>query len=252
MGSPEDPLRLFFDRRSLEIEEAYAKDIKRAERTAQRAADEADPRRKANLERESERIRADAAADRDFAREHITHVPGRLDDYEPEADYALKARRQEAGFPAEGLGQSEMAKRWGIEIYHRILKSGCNIEDRQLGTADRLEACLAIDLVVAWRVMHLVHLNREVPNLPATVYFEDMQWQALLVYASKSPKPPADPPTLYEAVRLLGRMGGHLARKLDAEPGAEALWTGLQRLDDLTEMYRIMANPPTPPPRSSG
>jgi hypothetical protein len=112
MGSPEDPLRLFFDRRSLEIEEAYAKDIKRAERTAQRAADEADPRRKANLERESERIRADAAADRDFAREHITHVPGRLDDYGPEADYALKARRQEAGLPAEGLGQSEMAKRW--------------------------------------------------------------------------------------------------------------------------------------------
>ncbi len=144
------------------------------------------------------------------------------------------------------------AKRWGIEIYHRILKSGCNIEDRQLGTADRLEACLAIDLVVAWRVMHLVHLNREVPNLPATVYFEDMQWQALLVYASKNPKPPVDPPTLYEAVRLLGRMGGHLGRKLDAEPGAEALWTGLQRLDDLTEMYRIMANPPTPPPRSSG
>jgi len=145
------------------------------------------------------------------------------------------------------------AKRWGIEIYHRILKSGCNIEDRQLGTADRLEACLAIDLVVAWRVMHLVHLNREVPNLPATVYCEDMQWQALLVYASKNPKPPADPPTLYEAVRLLGRMGGHLGRKLDAEPGAEALWTGLQRLDDLTEMYRIMATPPpTPPPRPSG
>jgi hypothetical protein len=53
-------------------------------------------------------------------------------------------------------------------------------------------------------------LNREVPNLPATVYFEDMQWQALLVYASKNLKPPADPPTLYEAMRLLSRMGGHL------------------------------------------
>jgi hypothetical protein len=112
MGTPEDPLRMFFDRRAMEIEEAYAKDIKRADRAAQRAADEADPRRKANLERESERIRIEASADRDFAREHITHVPGRLEDYSPEADYSLKARRQEAGFPAEGLGQSEMAKRW--------------------------------------------------------------------------------------------------------------------------------------------
>lgn len=43
------------------------------------------------------------------------------------------------------------AKRWGIEIYHRILKSGCKIEERQLTGADRLEACLAIDPVVAWR-----------------------------------------------------------------------------------------------------
>lgn len=38
--------------------------------------------------------------------------------------------------------------RWGIEVLHRTLKSGCHIEQRQLGQADRLEACLAIDLVV--------------------------------------------------------------------------------------------------------
>ena len=30
--------------------------------------------------------------------------------------------------------------RWGIEMYHRTLKSGCRIETRQLGTAERLEA----------------------------------------------------------------------------------------------------------------
>ena len=43
------------------------------------------------------------------------------------------------------------ARRWGIEVLHRTLKSGCRIEQRQLGQADRLKACLAIDLVVAWR-----------------------------------------------------------------------------------------------------
>ena len=47
------------------------------------------------------------------------------------------------------------AKRWGIEIYHRTLKSGCQIEERQLGRVDRLESCLAIDLVVAWRIYYL-------------------------------------------------------------------------------------------------
>jgi len=47
------------------------------------------------------------------------------------------------------------AKRWGIEVYHRTLKSGCKIETRQLGKVERLEPCLAIDLVVAWRIFHL-------------------------------------------------------------------------------------------------
>jgi hypothetical protein len=139
-------------------------------------------------------------------------------------------------------------KRWGIEIYHRILKSGCNIEDRQLAGADRLEACLAIDMVVAWRIMHLVHLNREVPHLPATVYFDDMQWKALTAFSTRNPIPPKEPPTLNEAVRLVGRLGGHLGRKSDGQPGAEALWIGLQRLDDITETYSIFTTPPPMPP----
>jgi len=139
-------------------------------------------------------------------------------------------------------------KRWGIEIYHRVLKSGCKIEDRQLGGADRLESCLAVDMIVAWRVMHLVHLNREVPDLPASVYFDVHQWQALMVFTQRNPTAPEQPPTLGEAVRLVGRLGGHLARKRDGEPGAEALWQGLQRLDDITETYTIFANERAPPP----
>ncbi|OFV91116.1 MAG: hypothetical protein A3J75_02485 [Acidobacteria bacterium RBG_16_68_9] len=43
-------------------------------------------------------------------------------------------------------------RRWGIEDFHRTLKSGCRIEDRQLTTADRLMSCLAVDLVVAARI----------------------------------------------------------------------------------------------------
>jgi hypothetical protein len=67
------------------------------------------------------------------------------------------------------------ARRWGIEVLHRTLKSGCRIEQRQLGQADRLEACLAIDLVVAWRIFHLTKLGREVPQAPCTVYFEEAE-----------------------------------------------------------------------------
>lgn len=129
------------------------------------------------------------------------------------------------------------ALRFQIEVYHRTLKSGCRIEDRQLGHADRIEACLAIDLVVAWRIAHLTKLGREVPEVPCTVYFEEAQWQALVVFVTQGP-PPAQPPTLREAVRMVAtRLGGFLGRKSDGEPGAQSLWRGLQRLDDITEMW---------------
>ena len=34
--------------------------------------------------------------------------------------------------------------RWGIEVWHRIVKSGCRIEARQLATGARLERCLTL------------------------------------------------------------------------------------------------------------
>jgi hypothetical protein len=129
------------------------------------------------------------------------------------------------------------AVRWGIEVFHRILKSGCRIEDRQFGTADRLEACLAIDAVVAWRIHYLTALGRATPEVPCTVAFEDEQWKAVLVFKTRKP-PPAQPPSLRQMIRIVGQLGGFLGRKADAEPGTETLWRGLQRMDDIAGAFR--------------
>ncbi len=132
-------------------------------------------------------------------------------------------------------------RRWGIEVYHRTLKSGCRIEERQLGSADRIEACLAIDLVVAWRIFHLTKLGRETPDVPCSVCFDDAEWKALVAYTTHNPIPPATPPTLREAIRLVAMLGGFLGRKGDGEPGTQTLWLGVQRLDDLTAMWKLMS-----------
>lgn len=132
------------------------------------------------------------------------------------------------------------ARRWGIEVLHRTLKSGCRIEQRQLGQADRIGACLAIDLVVAWRIYYLNKLGREVPQSPCTVYFEEAEWKALMVFTTKNPIAPAQPPTLREAIRRVAGLGGFLGRKSDGEPGTQTLWLGLQRLDDIVAMWRVM------------
>ena len=134
--------------------------------------------------------------------------------------------------------------RWEIEIYHRTLKSGCKIETRQLGAADRIEACLAIDMVVAWRVFHLAKLGRETPDVPCTVFFSECEWKALVVYKTKNPIPPQNPPTLRDAMRMVGGLGGFLGRKGDGEPGTQTIWLGLQRLDDITETWKFITDFP--------
>lgn len=142
--------------------------------------------------------------------------------------------------------------RWGIEVYHRTLKSGCRIKDRQLSTADRLEACLGVDMVVAWRIYHLTMLGRETPEVPCTTFFKDIEWKALYCYARKTPIAPERPPTLGEAMLMVGALGGHLGRKNDGPPGTQVLWRGIQRLDTATEMYAILSNQDPPHPLKSG
>ena len=136
------------------------------------------------------------------------------------------------------------ALRWGIEVFHRVLKSGCQIETRRLGHADRLIACLGIDLVVAWRIYHLTKLGRETPEVPCTGYFAEHEWQALVTFVTRRPAVANAPPTLREAMRMVAGLGGFLGRKGDGEPGTETIWRGLQRLDDIAAAYQIFWGAP--------
>ena len=138
-------------------------------------------------------------------------------------------------------------QRWNIEVYHRTLKSGCRVEDRQLGGADQLESCLAIDMVVAWRVLYLTKLGRETPAVPCTVYFEEHEWKALVAFTTQCAEPPPEPPSLWVAMLMVATLGGWLGRKSDGPPGAQVLWRGLQRLADLAAMYQVLAGRPSVP-----
>lgn len=133
------------------------------------------------------------------------------------------------------------SRRWGIEVYHRTLKSGCKIERRQLASADKLEACLAIDMVIAWRIYYLTKMGRETPDVPCTVFFDDYEWKALITHVHHNAMIPEKPPTLKEAVRMVASLGGFIGRKNDGEPGTQTIWHGIQYLDGISIMFKYMA-----------
>lgn len=138
--------------------------------------------------------------------------------------------------------------RWLIERFHFVLKSGCRIENLSLQTPDRLLRALAIYSIVAWRLLWLTYEARQAPDQPCTVVLKTHEWQALYCTIHQTPIPPSEPPSLYQAVVWIARLGGFLARKGDGFPGPKTIWQGLRRLDDIADTWLLLHPPPPPNP----
>lgn len=145
--------------------------------------------------------------------------------------------------PIENLADAEQclrdyALRWRIEDWHRVLKSGCAVEELAHHTVDRLERSIAINLVIAWRIMVMTLLGREVPDLPAQVMFTDIEIEVLSAWARRHPR--AQPPrNLGDAIVLVAMMGGYINRNGDPPAGHELMWYGYQNLAMMSMGYEL-------------
>ena len=127
-------------------------------------------------------------------------------------------------------------RRWLIEEYHMVLKSGTGIEDSQLETAQRITSLLGILSVVAVRLLNLRQLARTRPDdRPDPL---ELGPEALVVLEMTYGQPPGG--WTYEtAVRCIARLGGFLARKSDGAPGCKTLWRGLDKLMWMIQGYEL-------------
>jgi Transposase DNA-binding/Transposase Tn5 dimerisation domain len=146
-------------------------------------------------------------------------------------DWLLLTDLPVATFEAACLVVEYYSCRWPIEVFFRIYKSGCRIEEIQLESEDRLLPCLALYLIVAWRVHWLTMLGRTCPDLACDVVFAEEEWRSVWTIVRREPAPATAPP-LNEMIRLVASLGGHLGRKHDGPPGAQVLWIGIQRMRD--------------------
>ena len=91
-------------------------------------------------------------------------------------------------------------------------------------------------MVVAWRAFWLTKWGRERPDTPASAVLQPDERKALLVRTDVSWDPgPEDEPTLYQAMHLIARLGGYQDRK--REPGTQTIWRGLQRIEDMAQVF---------------
>ena len=121
--------------------------------------------------------------------------------------------------------------RWPIEVFFRVLKSGCRVEEIQLETKERLEKALMFYKVIAWRIMFLTFLGRECPELPCDVVFSEAEWKSVWKVVEKE-DPPEEPPELSKFIPVLAKLGGYNDRQHDGPPGTDVIWRGIRRMLD--------------------
>jgi hypothetical protein len=130
--------------------------------------------------------------------------------------------------------------RWQIECYHRVLKSGCNVEDCRLETYERLKKYIRLKSVIAFRLLWLTMINRINPNDSCDKILQDHEWKSLCCHIFETSLPPKKPPTVYEAVRMIAKLGGFLGRKGDKEPGMSYIWRGWEKLALIAEFWQSL------------
>lgn len=136
-------------------------------------------------------------------------------------------------------------RRWLIERFHYILKSGCLVEQRRFETFDNVCRATACFSIVAWRLLWLLTEARQHPDQPCSIILSQPESEALEAIAEQRYRRlrRGKPPSLAEAVQLIGRLGGHSGRKRDGPPGIKTLWRGLSRLSDIATGW-LLPRPP--------
>lgn len=124
------------------------------------------------------------------------------------------------------------ALRWKIEVFHKILKSGCKAEEAKLRTAERLVNLISLFCVLSWRIFWLTMLNRSCPDANPQLALTEMEIK-VLDEVLRTPSSAPCTRTISSYIKRIAQLGGYLARNSDPPPGNTVVWRGLSRLTDI-------------------
>ena len=132
------------------------------------------------------------------------------------------------------------SRRWKIEVFHKILKSGCKAEESKLRTADRIVNLISLFCILSWRIFWMTMINRTAPEAPPALALTPSECHLLdQIVKEKTPHAKAKPLSAY--LIKIARLGGYLARKNDPPPGNIVMWRGMSRLTDIQLGFQLGA-----------
>lgn len=136
--------------------------------------------------------------------------------------------------------------RWSIELFFKVLKSGCKIEERQLQSTTRMKPLIAIFMILAWRIMFTMMIGRVDSEMPCTKVFEDAEWKSVYKVLNKNKYLPRQPPSLGAFIMMIAKLGGYV-EKDGEDPGVKVMWRGMARMVDFSLAWEAFAGRRTRP-----
>jgi hypothetical protein len=125
------------------------------------------------------------------------------------------------------------AMRWKIEVFHKILKSGCKAEESKLRSSERLVNLISIFCIIGWRVFWLTMLQRAEPGLPPTFALDSTEIYLLDELIKPKLGTIHGETTISAYLLKVARLGGYLNRASDPPPGNMVMWRGMSKLNDI-------------------
>lgn len=131
------------------------------------------------------------------------------------------------------------SRRWIIEEFHKVLKSGCRVERLQFEDVASIMPAVALLSVVAWRVLYLAKTARTNPDAEASEVADADEIAALSGWLRAQGSKDYLIKSAGQFVVAVARLGGFLGRKSDGMPGTKTIWQGTRDLHMLVTGYRL-------------
>lgn len=130
--------------------------------------------------------------------------------------------------------------RWHIEDYHKVLKTGYQVDEIYLHSSlQTIENLLIMACISACRLYWLIYVGRSEPSIKADQVFEEFEWKAIYVFFKE--KIPDEVPVLSEVILKIAKLGGYKQTQKTTQPGIKTMWIGFQHFTIAAQMYRNMS-----------
>jgi hypothetical protein len=151
-------------------------------------------------------------------------------------EWMLLTTRDVASFEDACAVIDGYARRWTIEEFHRIWKSGgCNVEKAQLRACDHIERWARILASTAMRLLRITKRARTEPDLPATAEFTQPEIDAIIIARKPKNRDMGREPTLAEVVRWVADLGGYTGKSSGGPPGVQVITRGMDKIQLLAD-----------------